>query len=263
VRIGIYIPNRNDADVLRRALTCATTQGADDVLVVDDASEDNSLEVVREFPGVRVIEHPQKTPDHIEALADIVSEMPVDYVIGMGADDYLLQGAVSAIREETSRRLPKSRPGVVFTDYAIVADDGGIYGYRVSGFSSPTFLSAPSACERLAAQATGLFECGVGAAVSMEAHRWQVRCGAWRMGSWGDSIGNSIAACVFGASYLPIVGAGFTVASDGSNWHTTVHNDPALSAKYRQAVRDFVGHDEVVAAVPRAAVEAIVSRWGG
>lgn len=258
MRIGIYIPNRNDSAVLRRALQCATTQGADDVVVVDDASNDDSVRVVREFPGVRLVEHPSKTPDHIEALAPIVSEMPVDYCIGMGADDVLMPGVVDAIRQEAER----SRPGVVFTDYAIISDSGESIGVRSSGFDRVTFLDPAEATFRLASTGFGLFECGVGSAVSMDAHKWQVRCGAWRMGPWGDSVGNSVTACVFGASYVPVLGAGFTVSSDGTNWHTVVHGDEALASKYRKAIMDFMCHEEVKARVSPETLSAIAIRWG-
>lgn len=59
--ISVIIPCLNDAELLDRALSSLKQQSipADEILVVDNGSEDNSAEVARQH-GARVVEEPQR-----------------------------------------------------------------------------------------------------------------------------------------------------------------------------------------------------------
>jgi glycosyltransferase involved in cell wall biosynthesis len=257
MKVGFYIPNRNHGHVIGRVLDAAVHQGADDILVVDDASTDNSREIIATYP-VRLFCHAEKTLDHCESLAPLVSEMNADYVVGVGADDLILEGLVDSIR---SAALAHS-PGVVFGDYEIVDCNGSVLDVRRSGFSDVTYLSPSAATERLRGGALGVFECGVGSGVSKQAHDWLSVCGAWRMGPWIDSIGNSVAACKYGAVYVPRVLASFTVQPNGGNWHSEILADKARSDAYRKNIMEFFCHQSVAGVVSREALSAIATRWG-
>lgn len=257
MKVGFYIPNRNHGHVIGRVLDAAVHQGADDILVVDDASTDNSREIIATYP-VRIFCHAEKTLDHCESLAPLVSEMNADYVVGAGADDMILGGLVDSIR---SAALAHS-PGVVFGDYEIVDCNGAVLDVRRSGFSDVTYLSPSAATERIRGGGLGFFECGVGAGVSKQAHNWSRECGAWRMGPWIDSIGNSVIACKYGAVYVPRVLASFTMQANGGNWHSKILSNKARSDSYRKNIMQFFCHQDVASAVPAEALSAIAMRWG-
>ena len=52
-RVSLLIPARNEGQNLPETLPLALAQGADEVLVLDDASEDDTAEVIASLPGVR------------------------------------------------------------------------------------------------------------------------------------------------------------------------------------------------------------------
>lgn len=253
MRVGVAIPNRNHARVLGRLLDSLVPQAPDEIVVVDDASEDNSREVVARYPAVRLVRHPAKVPDHNEALASVASGMDVDYIAMVGADDRLYEGFVDAVRGQEA--------AVVFCDYEVADDSGSVVAQRFSGFGEITRLTPEQARERLGRAGTPLFECGVGAAVRRDAHQWLVDRGAHRMGPWIDSIGNSILACVFGAVYIPRPLAAFTVSSSGSNWHVQILSSPTAAAAYRQRIMEFFMHPDVYALGPQL-LSTIARRWG-
>ena len=257
MKVGIYIPNRNHGHIIGRVLDAAVHQGANDILVVDDASTDNSREIVATYP-VRLFCHAEKTLDHCESLAPLVSEMDADYLVSVGADDLILDGLVDSIR---SAALAHS-PGVVFGDYSIVDCNGAVLDVRRSGFSDVTYLSPAEATARLGDKSLGLFECGVGSGVSKQAHNWSRECGAWRMGPWIDSIGNSVVACKYGAVYVPRVLASFTMQPNGGNWHSKVLANKSISDSYRKNFMQFFCHQDVASVVPAEALSAIAMRWG-
>lgn len=86
--ISIVIPCFNDAVLLGRALASLTQQSvpADEVLVVDNNSTDESAEVARSFPGVRVITEPRQGITHATragfdaATGDLIFRTDADVV---------------------------------------------------------------------------------------------------------------------------------------------------------------------------------------
>lgn len=99
--ITVLIPNRNHGAYLARCLQ-GVLPGADAVRVVDDASEDNSRGIVRQWqarhPQLELIE--KSTPRGLlpnlnEQLARITS----GYLLFQAADDYLVPGALARLRQ--------------------------------------------------------------------------------------------------------------------------------------------------------------------
>jgi len=253
VRAGIAIPNRNHGSVIGRLLDDVVSQSPDEVVVMDDASDDNSADVISARRGVRLVRLPQKSRDHNEAIADVALGMGVDYITMAGADDRIYPGFFDEMRSHQS--------GLVFCDHDVVMDGGPtVLASRASGFREVATLSPQEARERLS-NGFDRFECGVGTAVRMDVHRWLVERGAHRMGPWIDSIGYSVAACIFGATYVPRTLAAFTASSSGSNWHVRVLSDPTQAYAYRGAIMQFFAHPDVQ---PLGAelLSAIARRWG-
>ena len=59
--ITAYIPAYNVSEHLARAIdgVLAQTQPFDEILVIDDGSRDNSAEIARRYPQIRLIQHPE------------------------------------------------------------------------------------------------------------------------------------------------------------------------------------------------------------
>lgn len=257
MKVGVYIPNRNHGHLIGRLLDDLVPQAPDEIVVVDDASTDDSVDVISRYEPVRLVRHPVKVEDHNLAIASIVEGMASDYLIGAGADDRVYEGLIDAVRTQAAIY----RPGVVFTDYEVVDDLGQKIVTRTSGFSAVTYLSPSDVKDRLSVSC-GMFECGVGAAVSKEAHRWLFENGAYGMGPWTDSVGFSAAACKFGAVYVPRTLAAFTVMRSGDNWHMRVHQDNELASRYRAGIARFFESPAVRDAVGPRCLSSIANRWG-
>lgn len=253
MKVGIAIPNRNHGHVIGRLLDSVVPQNPDSIVVMDDASDDNSVEVISRYPSVTLIRRGDKTSDHNQAIADIAAGMDADCVTLAAADDNIHDGYVDAVRKFGGG-------GVTFVDYDIVDDDGAVLARRAAGLGC-AHLSPESARRRLLTEGLPLFECGVGASVRSDVHKWLLDRGGFSMGPWNDSIGNAVAACIFGATYIPQPLASFTVSRTGANWHVHVLSNPVESARYRAAIMHFFMHPDVMPLGPKL-LSAIARRWG-
>jgi capsular polysaccharide biosynthesis protein/glycosyltransferase involved in cell wall biosynthesis len=98
--ITVLIPNRNHGAYLARGLQGVIPE-ADEVRVVDDASEDDSREIVRRLqgrhPNLRLIG--KNVPCGLLAnLNEQLSDLAPGHVLFHAADDYLLPGAMTRLR---------------------------------------------------------------------------------------------------------------------------------------------------------------------
>jgi len=194
--LAVVIPTRNMAATLGRAIGSACHGGADEVVVVDDASEDDTPAVVeacqREFPVVRYVRHAEKTPDHNVAQRDVWLSLTSDQVVGMGADDYLLPGAITALKAH-------AYAPVVFAD-ADTIDPAGTFMYH---HTSDFYGDRRPEEVRARFQSPGnVIESGCGSALRMDMVRWLWDAGWDKLGPIMDSVGYATVACLFGATYL-------------------------------------------------------------
>ena len=254
--ISVYIPNHNDGPTLARAILSARQPGVCEIVVIDDASTDNSLDVAAqqadESPLVRIVANKTKADNWQEAVAKVLPELTGDYIIGMGADDYLLAGTVEEM-------LKFAGPGVIFRDYAVVDWEEKFRWSVTMGLSEPTILSPDEACRRLAGSHNAT-ETGIGSAMRADCQRWLCDLEYWTMGPWGDAIGYAAVAAKFGAAYVPGFGAAFTLFhADGSaGYGQSIAKDPAFAASCSAAVHRFLE----CAGVPAAVAAALVRKRG-
>ena len=115
--ITVLIPNRNHGAYLARCLQ-GLLPNFDEIRVIDDASEDNSRDIVRLFqvrhPQLRLIEK-DKPRGLLANLNEEVARLSSGHVLFHAADDYLLPGAFSRLRK-ILQDYPKV--GVVVWDLA-------------------------------------------------------------------------------------------------------------------------------------------------
>jgi len=201
VSVAVIIPVRNMADTLERAVTSAA--GADEIHVIDDASDDNISEVMPRLPlRVTYWRWPVKSRCHLAAQRTVYEATKCRHIIGMGADDVLMPGFVDAVRKHADAP-------VIFTDYAVADNDGNVLDGVSQEVAEATTLTAKQMRARLCSDRNAT-ESGIGSSLRSDVadwlwqHQWEV------MGPHMDSIGYAAAAATFGCLLLPFVGAVYT-----------------------------------------------------
>jgi len=97
--LAVVITSYNYAHYLRQTIDSVLTQTPpfDEVVVVDDGSTDNSLEVLAEYAG-RLRLFSVANAGHLAACRLAVSETVSDYIHTMDSDDYAAPGLVARVR---------------------------------------------------------------------------------------------------------------------------------------------------------------------
>mgnify|MGYP001126142238 CR=1 FL=1 len=123
VTVGII--NYNNQDFIARAIVSALDQGAE-VIVADDCSTDNSVEIARDLP-VRVITHDDNSGNAVRGWNDVLDAATGERVIFMSSDDALAPGAIA--------RIEASSADWVYGDLLLVdADDKPLDEWRYPGW---------------------------------------------------------------------------------------------------------------------------------
>jgi glycosyltransferase involved in cell wall biosynthesis len=144
--LSVIMTNYNHAVWLPRALTAVLRQDppADEVIIVDDGSTDDSIAVIEAFqrrhPSIRLIRH-DSNRGVVAAIETALAAASGEFLIGAAADDMVLPGlfahAIGALRAHPQAAL--------FCAEAVLIDrDDRILGFRpaamprcTSGFISP------------------------------------------------------------------------------------------------------------------------------
>lgn len=203
--VAVVIPTWNMASTLGRALGSACVGGADEIVVVDDASTDDTYNVVeawqKTYPHVEYVRHPEKSRDHNEAQRDVWLGLKSDHIIGLAADDWLYPAAIESIRRN-------AHSPVVFCDADAFDEKGRFLHWHMSEFWG--YRSADEVRARVRGPAN-LIESGIGSSLRRDLVRWLWQMGWQTLGPLMDSVGYGTVACLFGATYVRAKGAGLTV----------------------------------------------------
>lgn len=100
--LSIVVSNYNYADYIGAALDSALSQmdGADELIIVDDGSTDNSIDVLGGYSDVqafRLIEQPNQ--GQMKAVRTGIKAAERDIVVLLDSDDYFLDGYLDRLRE--------------------------------------------------------------------------------------------------------------------------------------------------------------------
>lgn len=93
--VSLLLANYNDGVFLRTSLQAifAQTRLADEIIIVDDGSTDDSIEIIERFmslcPGVRLLKHERNLGQHA-AIQRALVEAKSDYIVWASSDDLLL-----------------------------------------------------------------------------------------------------------------------------------------------------------------------------
>lgn len=240
MKISIVIPVYNGEKTLRRALDSAVSQGADEVVVIDDASTDSTPDILAEYPTLTVHRHPAKSEDHCKAMEPIIEAMDADYVIGLGADDWLYDGMVASVRRALG--AAQGEPGVVLCEFDHVAEDGRLL--RTNRYSPVRVEFTPETYRAYIANHTMRAECGVAAAFRRNLLIWMQREGYASLGPWCDCYSALLCGLRAGAIYVPGPLAAFTSRAD--SYSGTAQKDPVWRDKCRAAAEAFLTQPSIM-----------------
>lgn len=231
--VSVVIPVHNGATTIGRAVVSAAMQSPAEVVVIDDASTDDTVGVVEQiqvvYPCVRLVRHAEKAVDWQQAAADVYPSLKGSHVVCMGADDKLENGIVESV---------SSRPhaAVVFHDYWVCGPDHVVTGSVVNGFEQPAELSPEQMRARIRERQYAS-ETGIGSGIRKDMLLWLNSLEWWTMGPWSDAIGYAAVAVLHGAVYVPGAAATFTI-NDAGYGHQ--QRNGARQAEYHEACRRFL-----------------------
>lgn len=134
--ISIVIPAYNYADFLPSAIDSVLSQGIEDVeiLICDDASTDQTPEVIARYAAAHPCVRGVRNPVNLGAVLNFnhaVSMATGDYVLVLGADDYLEPGAL-ALLKTTLDEHPEC--GFVYGRYNILMSNGEVHPLQHPGW---------------------------------------------------------------------------------------------------------------------------------
>jgi glycosyltransferase involved in cell wall biosynthesis len=241
MKITIVMPVYNAIKTLKRALDSAVSQGADEVVVIDDCSTDGSYELACSYGGVCVHRHPVKSVDHVRAIEPVIESLDTDYVIGFAADDQLYPMCVANMRY--ARETAPEPPGVIFCDFDYLAPDGRNlmtkrYCPQVTWMNAARVRSWTGNNPRR-------HECGVAAAIRHDLLVWLQREDYASLGPWSDAWGYPLAALRAGAVYVPGPLAGFTVDNENPSYGERIRRDPKQCKLYEEAAVKWLQRDNI------------------
>jgi glycosyltransferase involved in cell wall biosynthesis len=203
--VAVVIPTYNMAGTLGRALGSACVGGADEIVVIDDCSTDDTYGVTmqwkKSFSHVEYVRHPEKSIDHNAAQQSVWLSLKSDHVIGLAADDWLYPCAIESIRRN-------AHAPVVFTDADAFDELGRFLHWHISGYYG--YRSADEVRGRVRGP-ENLIESGIGSSLRRDMVRWLWGMGWQELGPLMDSVGYGTVACLYGAHYVRAKGAGLTV----------------------------------------------------
>lgn len=151
--IAVVIPNRNDSEHLKKCLDSVLAQNVppDQIIVVDDQSTDDSLEVIQEnlfnIAGARIVVNPTCLGT-MGALNEGLKYVTSEYVLFLSSNDYVEKGIFERAK---SCIAPAGSPGV-WSAMVWVVDENGrhlhLYPSPVVALTDTFF--PPDKCIRLA-----------------------------------------------------------------------------------------------------------------
>lgn len=234
MKVSIYMSVHNGAKTLRRAMDGIVSQGADEVVIIDDCSTDETPEILASYPQVTVHRHPSKSEDHNKAMEPIIEAMDADYVIGTAADDLLYPGMVAAVRRALA--AAHGKPGVVSCEFDHVTEDGRLI--RTNRFSPVQVEFTPEAYRAYVANFPGRPASGCTAAFRRDLLVWLQQEGYASLGPWADCWGCLLASLVAGAIYVPGPLGAFTARHD--SYSGRIQKDQEARARYIAAAEAFL-----------------------
>jgi len=132
-KVSIVIPSYNTGKYVQESIESALNQTYQniEVIVVDDGSTDNSLEIIKKYSErIKIII--KKNGGTASALNVGIKEMSGDWFKFLSADDVLYPNAIEDLISET-KKFPNSKKIIYYSDFDWIDSNGkitGTYIYR-------------------------------------------------------------------------------------------------------------------------------------
>ena len=199
--LSVIMPNYNHANFISRALTAILEQShrPTEVLVIDDGSTDNSVEVIESFvrqdPIVKLMRNERNLGILATVARGVEADMRGDYVYFPAADDFILPGFF-----EKSLRMLAANPDAGLS-FAFGSQFDGATGKVAAPGDRPQFRAVLSAAREVATRYRG---CIPGHTAIIK-HKKFVEAGSYRAELKGacDMFVNHVLAYRYGACFLP------------------------------------------------------------
>jgi len=153
ISISMILPNYNHAEELKTSLPAVLAQHLppDEIIIIDDASVDHSMSVIRDFmtasPAIRLVRHEQRL-GVAAAVNRGLAEARSDFVILVSADEKIAPEMTAELAEAISR-FPQAELAVSFysewfpeTGTIKVHDRGSRSGMWYADGNDPFFVTA-------------------------------------------------------------------------------------------------------------------------
>jgi glycosyltransferase involved in cell wall biosynthesis len=130
--ISVILPNYNHGKWLRRSVGALVAQAVSsmEILLIDDGSTDNSLEVIadlcRQHDCIRLIKHDVNRGPYVAVRAGLAAARG-EFLLLAAADDFILPGLL-----ERAEAALRAHPDAAFfcSEVALVDRSGHVVGYR-------------------------------------------------------------------------------------------------------------------------------------
>lgn len=203
--LSVYLSNYNDGHLIGRALEAFSQQTVqpDEILIIDDASTDDSVEIIKKYkdkiPSLRLTINPSNK-GVMANIAGIENRLQGDYIYGASSDDYIAPNFFASAMH-MAELYPHA--GIIFGQVAMVnEEEQELYLGKSSSWNEPLYadpvkylndflykeppmqsLSATTIYRREALKSVGGFHPD--------------------LGSWTDTFALRTCALQYGACYLP------------------------------------------------------------
>ncbi len=240
MKISIVMSVYNGAKTLRRALDGMVNQGADEIVVIDDCSTDETPQILASYPQITVHRYPAKSEDHNKAMEPIIEAMNADYIVTAACDDLLYPGMVAAVRRALS--AAQGSPGVVSCEFDHVTEDGQLI--RTNRFSPVQVEFTPETYRAYVANFTARPASGCTAAFRKDLLVWLQNEDYASLGPWADMWGCLLASLSAGAIYVTGPLGAFTMRGD--SYSGKISRDQIQRAKYLKAAEAFLTRPSIM-----------------
>jgi glycosyltransferase involved in cell wall biosynthesis len=256
--LSVVLPNYNHAKFIGRALQALLDQerAADEIIIVDDGSTDESLQVIEHFaaaaPSIRVLTNPSNQ-GVIPTLRRGLQSARGTYVYFAAADDFVLPGFF----ELALRRLEADSGIGLFCGEAVLVDGRNDHPFAVRPAVRPIMrpgrVSAAQTEKLLRSMDNWILTCS-----SVFRHDCVLWAGGFdeRLGSFADGFLSRKIALRYGLFFEPKVVATWVVSRGGVSRTTAL--DPQRAQHFLDVVPSLIAADP---GFPPWYAETFRARW--
>lgn len=253
--ISVFISNYNHAHYLERALNSLCFQEVlpDEVVVADDFSTDNSLEILERyaarFPFLRYFRYPAKSSNHIKEGMQQLLQLKGDYILWFASDDWLYPGYFRAIKQ-TAMRFPGI--GVICSCFHHMGPNEIPFRNFTYGVQEVCSLQGTELHKYLCLPGIGVS--GVGTVARNDAYRWLLQHGCGELGQWVE-MGLTVAAVKWGLAIVPEFLAAYNDFGPSYHMDNMYHETRCL--EWFQKLRSFLRQTAFQSLLPPSVIDAL------